>query len=88
MHTNYSWVVPGVGEPEVRYAEVVLAAVLLNADRVSGDEADVLGEAGEAVELGAGRGEAEDGAEVSLAPRQLHRHSGLQRRQLVPDIGL
>ncbi len=85
---GFSFCVPGVGETEVGHTEVVLAAVLLDADGVPGDEADVLREAAEALELGGGGGEAEDGAEVGPAGRQLHREPRLQAGQLVPDVGL
>jgi len=91
IHLRFSlgfWPIPGVGETEVGHTEVVLAAVLLDADRVPGDKADVLWEAAEALELGGGGGEAEDGAEVGPAGRQLHREPRLQAGQLVPDVGL
>ncbi len=91
IHLRFSlgfWPVPGVVETEVGHTEVVLPAVLLDADGVPGDEADVLREAAEALELGGGGGEAEDGAEVGPAGRQLHREPRLQAGQLVPDVGL
>ena len=41
--------VPGVAEAEVRYTEVVLATVLLDAHRVPRHQADVLREAAQAL---------------------------------------
>ena len=83
---------PGVKDFEVGHADVVGAAVLLNVDRVPGDQLDVLGPAGQALELDGRGGEAEHRSEAGRGRadrrRQFDRQPRLQRGQLVTNVGL
>ena len=71
---------------EVRNADVVVAAVLLDVEGVPGHELRI--PPAKALELDGGGGEAEDGAERSPGGRHRHAQPRLQHAQLVPDVWL